>query len=145
MRLKIKEFDGLTLRELYEILRLRFNVFILDQNSIYNEYDQLDYRATHIFIEEQKEIIAYLRVYRRTIHEVCFGRVAVHPDHRGKKLGRKIIEKCIEMVKSRWKAQYIVIAAQDYLKSFYESFGFIKSSEVFNDGGVFHINMTLKI
>lgn len=145
MRLKIKEFDDLTLKQLYEILRLRFNVFIVDQNSIYNEYDQLDYLATHIFIEEQNQIIAYLRVFRKTKQEVRFGRVAVHKEYREKKLGKKIIGKCIEIVKSKWEAQRIVISAQDYLKTFYESYGFVKSSEIYDDGGVPHIDMTLKI
>ncbi len=145
MKIEIKQFKELTLEQLYKILKLRFDVFVAEQNSIYDEYDNKDYEAIHLFIEEEDKIIAYLRIYKKSEAIASFGRVVVHKDYRKKGLGREIVQKAVEYIKSDMKVDKVEIEAQYYLKDFYKSFGFKQTSEVYDDGGVPHIDMELNM
>lgn len=145
MKIIIKKFKDLTLEQLYKILKLRFDVFVVEQNSIYDEYDNEDYRAIHFFIENKNEVIAYLRVYKKSKLIASLGRVVIHKDYRSKGLVRRIVQKAIDYVSSNLEVSKIKIGAQDYLKKFYESYGFKQESYVYDDGGVPHIDMILDV
>lgn len=143
MNIKIKRFNELTLEQLYKILKLRFDVFVSEQNSIYDEYDNKDYDAIHFFIEDKERVVGYLRLYKKSPSAVSLGRIVVHKDYRKKGLGRKLVQEAINYVKSTLKVEKIQISAQYYLKDFYEEFGFKTTSEAYDDGGVIHIDMNL--
>lgn len=143
MNIRIKSFDELTLDQLYKILKLRFDVFVSEQNSIYDEYDNKDYDAIHFFIEDKESVVGYLRLYKKSLSVVSLGRIVVHKDYRKKGLGRKLVQEAINYSKSNLKVGEIQISAQFYLKEFYEEFGFKATSEAYHDGGVLHIDMVL--
>lgn len=141
MKIILKEFDELELKELYGILKLRFDVFVLEQQSIYDEFDSIDFIATHLFIKQNDEIIAYLRFYDKSDTTASFGRVAVHKNYRKKGISKLLISAVIEHIKEKNNILKIEIEAQEYLKKFYNSFGFIQVSNPYEDGGVIHISM----
>lgn len=145
MQLHIKKFNELTREEIYNIFRLRSEVFVVEQNCVYNDIDGKDENATHIFFEKNEKIIAYLRTYSRSEELASFGRVCVDKEHRKEGLGRKIVEEGIKYIrKNALNTQKIIfIEAQEYLKKFYESFGFIKKSETYLEDGIPHIDMEL--
>lgn len=142
--IKTAEFANLTPWQVAKIYAIRYNVFVREQKSIFNEHDGHDFNATHLFIEDEDKIIAYARVYREDKNTAVLGRVAVDKDHRGQGLGREIVQKAIEAVKRMEGVDRINIEAQTYLQKFYESFGFKVTSEPYDDDGVMHVNMTLR-
>lgn len=144
MRIYFKKFQELTNIEFYQIFKLRFDVFVIEQNCIYNEFDNIDYEASHIFIEENGEVIAYTRAYHKTKSIDSLGRVVVSPKYRKKQLGRKIVQVSIDYMQKEWQSQEIIISAQYHLKEFYSSFGFEQISQVYDDEGIDHIDMILK-
>ena len=145
MKLNVKIFKDLTLEQLYKILKLRYDIFVVEQKSIYNEFDEKDYDAVHIFLQEKKDVIAYMRIYKKSKKIASIGRVVVDLKFRKKGLGRKVVKEGIDYIKSKWKVDKIEISAQEYLKKFYESFGFKQVSDVYDDCGVAHIDMVLDI
>lgn len=140
-----KKLDDLTPRQLYKILALRFNTFVLEQKSIFPEFDDHDYDAHHIFIEIDENIAAYARAFKINDETATFGRVVVDKQYRNQKLGRQIVEKTIATIKKMHAIKTIEIEAQEYLQGFYESFGFVKTSEPFDDAGILHVSMELKV
>lgn len=134
-------FEQLTPHQLYRILKLRFDVFVMEQNSIYDEYDNIDFISLHMFAEAVDYIPAYLRIYKKSDSKASLGRIVVHPAHRGTGLGREIVTAGIEYIETSYQGLKIEIGAQLYLKSFYESFGFVQSSDIYDDGGINHIMM----
>ena len=139
--IKILKFEEFTPELLYKVLKLRFNVFVLEQNSLYEEFDDIDFDAIHILIEEKSEVVAYMRIFLKERGIVSFGRVVVHKDFRKKSLGKKIVEEGMKYMKENMDATRVEIEAQEYLRDFYESFGFRQVSEPFDDCGVMHIRM----
>lgn len=142
-RLIIKKFGDFTPQELYRALALRFNVFVLEQQSFFPELDDHDFAATHLYFEIDQQIIAYTRAFLITPSKATFGRVVVSKQFRGQHWGRKIVERTIREIKKWPQVTEIEIEAQEYLKKFYASFGFEKISEPFDDGGVMHVTMRL--
>ncbi|MBD5233638.1 MAG: GNAT family N-acetyltransferase [Bacteroidales bacterium] len=144
MNIQIKRFEELTIAELYEILRCRAEVFIVEQESIYQDIDELDKHSTHLYIEDNGKIKAYLRVIDPGVKFAAgsIGRVLVMKEYRGQGLARPIMAKAIEIASS--KADTIEIEAQSYLLEFYKSLGFIPISEEFILEGRAHISMMLK-
>ncbi|MBN1501981.1 GNAT family N-acetyltransferase [Candidatus Woesearchaeota archaeon] len=145
MNFTTKKFSELTLEQLYKILKLRYGVFVREQQSIYDEFDEMDYNAIHIFLEEKKKIVAYLRVYKKSDKTACLGRAAVDKEHRKKGIGKEIVKHGLNYIKNNFKAEKTEISAQDYLQKFYESFGFKRISDVYDDCGVEHIDMVLEL
>ncbi|HQF36273.1 MAG TPA: GNAT family N-acetyltransferase [Candidatus Dojkabacteria bacterium] len=145
MEIEVKKFSELTLEQLYKILKLRFDVFVSEQKSFYDEYDNKDYDAIHFFIEDKQMVVGYLRLYRKTSLSVSLGRIVVQKEYRKMGVGRKLVQEGINYAKSNLKVDKIDISAQYYLKDFYESFGFKSTSEPYDDGGVIHIDMTLEV
>lgn len=145
MELIVKRYDELTLEELYEILKVRQEVFVIDQNCVFQDLDGLDQYALHIFLCDDSGIQAYLRLIEagKSYEEVTIGRVLSKKRRCG--LGTKIMLAGIEEAKDRMNATKIKIAAQSHAKTFYENMGFQQSSEEFMEEGIPHIEMILDI
>ena len=141
----VKRFDELTVDELYEILKLRADVFVIEQQCIYPDIDQKDRKSLHVFVKDQNEIVAYLRVLEKGISfdEVGIGRVI--SKYRRKGLGTVVLKAGIQAAKEIYHADEIIIEAQTYAKSFYELQGFVQCSEEFLEDGIPHIKMNLKM
>lgn len=146
MNLKIKRFNELSTNELYNILKLRAEVFVVEQNCPYNDLDDKDYECVHIFLEEEDQILAYIRVLNPGVSysDSSLGRVLVSKSARGKGLAKKIVQIGIDYIFNELNEKSITIGAQNYLKKFYETFGFESVSEVYLEDNIPHIDMTLK-
>lgn len=145
MKLIVKRFEELTTQELYEIFRLRVEVFVVEQKCIYQEVDGKDLHAWHVWLEEEGEILAYLRVLDAGIsyEEVSIGRVIAKKRRQG--YGGRIVAEGIRVAKEKMGAKAIRIEAQTYARSLYEKQGFVQTSEEFLDDGIPHIQMLLEI
>ncbi len=137
-----KEFYQLTLAELYELLRVRSEVFVVEQNCVYQDLDGDDQQAIHLWMTVEGRVVALARVCPAGTHmqEVSIGRVIT--TERGKGYGREIMLRAIEAAVSHFNAQLIDIEAQEYARGFYERVGFHQSSEPFILDGIPHIKMT---
>lgn len=142
MQVKLKSFDDLTSREVYEILRLRVDVFVVEQACPYPEIDGKDYDAIHIYLENQGQILAYARVYKE-VDEVHLGRVIAKERRKGH--ATLILKEAIKAAKEKYQAKKITIEAQTYAKKLYEKVGFVEDSEVFLLDGIEHVKMVLQI
>jgi len=146
MKFHFKKFEELTLDEFHEILQLRINVFVVEQNCPYEELDNKDKKAFHLFAFAEDipdKIVAYTRIFKPGDYykEAAFGRVVVHQDYRKQQLGYKLIEKTIEAIETNLGSSTIKIGAQTYLRKFYESFGFSKVGTEYIEDGIPHIYM----
>lgn len=144
MDLVIKRFEELSVMELYEILRVRVAVFVVEQNCAYPEIDGKDQHSYHVFLKDNKGIKAYLRVVDKGVsfEEVSIGRVLTV--ERGCGLGDRILAEGIKVAKERVQADRVRIGAQCYAKKFYERAGFKQVSEKFLEDGIPHIQMLLE-
>ena len=138
-----KRFSNLDTNELYEILKLRFDVFVLEQTCLYPEIDNLDQEAIHVYIKDGVDIVAYLRVLDRGIEseDVAIGRVIAKNRRQG--LGTLVLKEGIIAAKEFFDADKIYLEAQTYAKKFYENLGFVQISDEFLLDGISHIKMRL--
>lgn len=145
MELVVKPYDELTLDELYEILRLRVSVFVVEQNCPYTEIDGRDKGAVHVYFRDDEGIQAYLRVLDKdeTHPYPALGRVISMKRRCG--LGTKLLAEGIRIAREKFGAGQIYLEAQTYAKPFYENMGFRQVSEVFPEDGIPHIDMLLDI
>ncbi|MBQ8541543.1 MAG: GNAT family N-acetyltransferase [Clostridia bacterium] len=141
MKTYVKRFDELTLDELYEILKIRVNVFVVEQNCPYSELDDVDKDAFHVYLKDAGGMQAYLRVYKK--NGVRIGRVLSLKRRQG--LGTTVLNEGIRVAKEKLSAKKIVIEAQTYARKMYENAGFVQTSEAFLEDGIEHIRMELKI
>ena len=143
MDIKIKRFEDLTTSELYEILRCRAEVFVVEQNCDYQDLDMLDMASTHLYIEADGKIMAYLRVIDPGVKYsvASIGRVLTMKEFRGQGLTRLLMSEAIRIGKSL--CDTIEIEAQAYLTEFYNSLGFRRTSDVFILAGIPHVSMVL--
>ena len=141
-----KKFNELTLEELYEILKLRSEVFVVEQNCIYNDIDGKDLTSSRIMIKEDGKIKAYLRALQPGVsyEDASLGRVLVSPDARGKGYAKTIVTKGVEYILNNFNTTKITIGAQEYLKNFYSEIGFKPISEVYDEDGIPHLDMTFE-
>lgn len=141
METVIKRFNELTLDELYQILRLRAEVFIVEQNCVYQDVDNVDLNAYHAYLKDESGIVAYLRVIDKgeRLDEVSLGRVISLKRRQG--LGTRIMKVGIEVAKKKFNAKRIKIGAQAYAKPFYEGLGFKQISGEYMEDGIQHIYM----
>jgi ElaA protein len=144
MDLIVKRFEELSVDELYKILKARFDIFIVEQNCIYQEVDDKDQYSYHVFLKDDTGLKAYLRVVDKGVffQEVTIGRVLTM--ERGCGLGSRILSEGINVARERMGAGKILIEAQSYAKGFYEKAGFRKSSEEYMEDGIPHIQMILE-
>lgn len=140
---KIKAFAALSVHELYDLLRLRSEVFVVEQNCVYLDIDGKDKKGLHLFGEYEGEIVACVRLFKPGISfdNASIGRVAVATQHRDKKWGHELMRQSIAAIESEFNETKITIGAQLYLKKFYESHGFVQSSEMYLEDGIPHIEM----
>ena len=139
-----KTFQKLTADELYELLRVRSEVFVVEQNCVYQDMDGDDQKAVHLWLTLADKIVALARVCPANTHmeEISIGRVLT--TQRGKGYGRQIMLHAIDVAVEHFGANTIDIEAQEYAKKFYEGVGFKQSSDVFMLDGIPHIKMTWK-
>jgi len=142
---KAKTFDKLTINELYDLLRLREQVFIIEQTSIYPNIDNKDQKAIHLIAEVEGKIIAYSRLFKAGdyFQTAAISRVIVNREYRKLKIGRVLMEKSITEIKNRFNQTEITISAQCYLLEFYKSFDFKTKGESYIEDGIPHIQMIL--
>lgn len=139
-----KSFSELTAEELYKILQLRSEVFVVEQNCIYQDCDNKDLEAFHFMAWEDDSLIAYARLLKPGIsysEAASIGRVCVAAPSRRKNLGKLLMDKSIAEVYRLFGAISIKISAQLYLKHFYESFSFVQLGDVYLEDGIEHILM----
>jgi len=140
---KIKRFEALSVKELYNLLQLRAEVFIVEQNCVYQDIDGKDEKALHLLGEDKGEIVAYARLFKPHdyFEQASIGRVVVKETSRAHKLGHILMREAIQEIKTHFDQTKITISAQLYLKKFYESHGFIQTSEMYLEDDIPHIEM----
>ena len=140
---KIKPFKELSAQELYEILRLRSEVFIVEQNCVYQDIDNKDQKALHVLGYYNHELVAYCRLFDAGDYfdNASIGRVIVAQKFRDKKWGNNLMIEAIAGINQYFGKIQITISAQMYLQKFYESHGFIKTSEMYLEDDIEHIEM----
>ena len=145
MNLNVKMYDELTKDELYEILKLRCQVFVVDQKCPYLDLDDADKTACHVFYTDENGIQAYLRVLDRGVmsEHVRIGRVISVKRRCG--IGTMLVKEGIKAAVEKFGADTIFVEAQTYVKDMYAKIGFVQTSEEFLDVGIPHVNMELKL
>ena len=140
-----KLFKELTVDELYELLRIRSDVFVVEQDCVYQDMDNDDQKSIHIWLTVADKVVALARVCPAGTHMkgISIGRVITTV--RGKGYGKQIMLHAIDAAKEHFGAKQIDLEAQEYAKGFYESAGFRQSSDTFILDGIPHIRMTLNI
>ena len=144
MNIVIKKFSELSTEEIYNILKLRSEVFVVEQNCVYQDIDEKDQKATHLFIEKNNEIIAYTRIFKKGDYyeeNPSIGRVVVSKKERGKKLGKEIMLNSIEFIKKELEGRKIELSAQKYLDKFYKDLDFYSEGEDYLEDGIPHQRM----
>ena len=140
-----KSFHELTVDELYELLRVRSGVFVVEQNCVYQDLESDDQMSIHLWLTVADKVVALARVCPAGTHmqEISIGRVITTV--RGKGYGKQIMLHAIDVAKEHLGAKHIDIEAQEYAKGFYETVGFRQSSDTFMLDGIPHIKMTWRI
>lgn len=143
MNTVVKRFEELTAEELYEILKLRAEVFVVEQNCVYLDMDDKDKGALHVFMKDEKGVFVYLRVLDKGVNyeQVSIGRVVARESERGKGYGKAVMLAGIKAAEEQFGADCIKIMAQSYAKGFYEKLGFAVTSEEFLFDDIPHIYM----
>jgi ElaA protein len=143
MNWKLKRFKELTVDELYDILRLRSEVFVVEQHCVFLDMDGIDQVSYHLMGYEGEELAAYTRLLPagKTGKLPSIGRVVISPRHRGKGRGKELMEKSISETIRLFGNGPIKIGAQLYLRNFYSALGFEQTSEVYMEDGIEHIEM----
>ena len=136
-----QRFEELSADLLYEILRFRQSIFVVEQRSPYADLDGLDQEAWHLLLRSEGELAGYLRLIPIPIR---IGRVAVASQLRRRGLGRRLMDEGLRFCGESYPAQDIVLAAQLNLVPFYSSFGFAVISEPYDDFGVMHVEMRMR-
>jgi len=139
----VKTFDQLTPREVYEILRVRTAVFVVEQTCPYQEADGVDYEAFHVWLQDERGIRAYLRAFSRDETTAQVGRVLTLD--RGKGLGMEVLQAGIRTVREQMDAEKIFIEAQTYTIDFYGKVGFRVTGEEFLEDGIPHVPMMMEL
>lgn len=146
MKPVLKAFTELSQQELYRILAIRNEVFVVEQACAYQDLDDKDQQSKHLFYTtEQSEIVAYARLLPPglSFDVVSIGRILVAHSHRKHNLGRKLVSDAIAACGTLWPGYGIRIAAQSYLLNFYASFGFEKVGDEYLEDGIPHVDMHL--
>jgi ElaA protein len=140
---KIKRFEALSSIDLYNVLQLRSEVFVVEQNCVYQDIDGKDSKALHLLGEIKGKLIAYARLFQANDYfdEASIGRVLVKATHRDQKLGHDLMKEAISAIQNNFGTTQITISAQLYLQRFYESHGFTVSSAMYLEDDIPHIQM----
>lgn len=136
-------FNRLSVQMLYEVIKLRQDVFIIEQGCIYNDLDRLDQFSDHLLGLDRNKLAAYLRIVPagKKYKEPSIGRVIVHPEYRGNELGNELIRQGITVAEEKYGKVPLRIEAQAHLEFFYSKFGFRTVTSPFDVDGIPHIEM----
>jgi len=147
MKIVVKKFKELSVEEMYQILRIRSEVFIIEQRCIYQDIDGNDKKAMHVMGKNNNEIIAYTRILDSgDFYDFpSISRVVVKKKNRGEERGKEIMKESIKYIKENLKEKTIVLAAQKYLEKFYRELGFIAEGEEYLEDEIPHQKMILKL
>jgi ElaA protein len=139
----IKSFDELTNKELYSLLRLRSEIFVVEQNCAYLDLDNKDQKSFHLLYYVNNEFAGSTRLVPAglSFKEISIGRVVIAGSHRGLGLGVKLMEAAIEGCQQKFGNGPIRIGAQYHLSKFYQSLGFVEQGEQYDEDGIPHIEM----
>ena len=142
-----KTFNELNNEDLYQILRLRSEVFVVEQDCVYQDLDNKDQISVHIFKKEKDKIVAYTRIFKSGDYykNPSIGRVLVSKKNRGRELGKKIMIYSIEYIKKNIEGDKIELSAQKYLDKFYKDLGFYKIGEDYLEDGIPHQRMLIDL
>lgn len=143
MELTIETFQELTTKELYEILKVRGAIFVVEQSCTYQDIDGLDEASLHLFYEDGGQVQAYLRAFEKEPGIVQMGRVLTL--RHGEGLGGRLLHEGIPVIKEQFQPSKIVIEAQCYATGYYEKAGFQRCSEEFLEDGIPHVRMELTL
>ena len=145
--IKIKSFQELTTKELYDLLQLRSEVFVVEQDCVYQDIDGKDQKAIHVLGYHQETLVAYTRVFRSGDYfkESSIGRVVVAENYRAYQYGYAIMKASIDAIENQFKESTIKISAQTYLKGFYNNLDFYEVGEEYLEDGIPHIKMIRSI
>src|SRR5678810_117167 len=138
----LKKFEDLTSSQLYAILQLRNEVFVVEQNCVFQDADNKDQDSHHLMGWDNKMLVAYSRIVPPGIAYDLYpsiGRVVTSPKMRKTGIGKILMQQSIEELQKLFGESSIKLGAQLYLKTFYESFGFVQSSDVYIEDGIPHI------
>ncbi len=146
LEIKIKTFQELSAQELYELLQLRSEVFVVEQDCVYQDIDGKDDKALHILGFKAKKIVAYTRVFKPGDYfkHASIGRVVVAKPERAFKYGYTIMNASIQAIKEHYNETIIHLSAQCYLKRFYNNLGFYEVGEEYLEDGIPHVGMLKK-
>ncbi|SHG82432.1 GNAT family N-acetyltransferase [Winogradskyella jejuensis] len=143
LQIHIKDFSQLTTKELYSLLQLRSEVFVVEQDCVYQDVDGKDVKALHVLGHKEGKLVAYTRIFKSGdyFNEASIGRVVVKENQRQHKYGYDIMEASIKAIEDHYKTNTIVISAQTYLKRFYNNLSFKEVGEEYLEDGIPHIKM----
>ena len=143
MKVSFKTFSELTTKELYQILQLRSEVFVVEQNCVYQDIDGKDEKAIHIIGVVQNKIVAYTRCFKpgEYFKEASIGRVVVKKTERKLKRGNQIMIHSIKVIEKLFQSNTIIISAQSHLIFFYNNLGFYSVGNEYLEDGIPHIEM----
>ncbi len=146
MHLEFRAFSKLSSTHIYDVLRLRQQVFVIEQNCIYDDIDNSDQKALHLLLYDKNELAGYLRIFEPGVKfkDTTIGRIVVSKKFRGRDIGKKIINHGIELAFQQFPSSSIRIEAQNALSNYYSKYGFISEGEVYVVDGIDHIQMVLK-
>ena len=136
-----QKFEQLSAPALYELLRLRQSIFVVEQRSPYPDLDGLDQSAWHLLLRVKGALAGYARLVPTPLR---IGRVAVAAERRRHGLGRRLMQEALLFCGARYPGMPVVLTAQAYLVPFYCSFGFEPTGSPFDDFGVAHVDMCLR-
>lgn len=141
MEIIVKKFEELSSYQLYEILKIRAAVFVVEQNCVYQDLDDVDFDAYHVCFYENKQLVAYLRVVDKgkRLDEVSVGRVISLKRRCG--VGSELLRIGLAVAKDKFSARKVKVGAQTYAKAFYQQVGFRQISDEYLEDGIPHIYM----
>lgn len=138
MQFVSKSFDELSGGEVYEIVRARQEIFLMEQKIICRDFDGVDYYALHCFLWEEGKVVAYMRAFMQG-GEIHLGRFLTV--RHGEGLGRRLMEEALPVVKEKFGCESISFHAQRHAEGFYQKLGFVTTSDVFLEEGIEHVEM----
>ena len=143
MDISIQSFKDLTLFDLYDLLKLRSEVFVVEQNCVYQDIDDKDQKAIHVILKQNDSIIGYTRIFKPGDYfkDASIGRVVIRLNDRHRDLGTLIMKASIQAIKDYFNTNNIKISAQTYLQDFYSNLGFKAVGESYLEDGIPHIAM----
>ena len=143
VKFQVKTFEQLTKEQLYEILRLRAEVFVVEQDCPYQDVDGKDQKALHVLGYHDDKLMAYTRIFKAGDYfkNASIGRVVVKKSFRESAYGKQLMQVSIEAVQSHFLVEIIEISAQKYLTRFYTVLGFVPTGEEYLEDGIPHLRM----